>query len=1121
MNADRVGAILQWYVGFGEKCGISPVDGMTRLCRRHIPTLLHFIKAGNLTVKESTANVIYQQVLEAIAMSQTDEPIIEKLNVEGAVAGDTFEIAKFLVALLNELRISNAEAVLPSEGSYGLSSQQISHLKRIFLYMDNSDEWDRNESWPAVLFIQDCTSPPVILDHVTPKVVKRSDMMISYSTGRKEASPLNDVLNSPSVREKRIIREKDRKIRDMQKRIFELEGEKDEIAYRMKYFEASSNRDAERLASKTSEYEHSEELRRKLEGEIDDWKIRYSEMQKSQTAITKQLTELLDYKRKACEDISQKEFELTAKNSEIETRTQRCSQLTNELRKFSDENDELKEKVRLQRLERIENEKKWKERESELIASLEEYERIIVSTKAEYSEEIKQKEEEFALENQRAVALAAKLAEAERRSQDEINRIKQSIKEKSGADAATLDIVQHQVGVLTSELSAMKNECDAAREESRKLRTLLTEKSKEIFSLKREISNISAQAQSLETQLSIRKETVEKMALDYASLSEEKNQALRIAETARAESELAVTDRTLLKKKVDELERELLRMRDANLKQINEYTESQKELMEKVAQLEARLLECQARESDLIHQIAKQNSEWECKCSSLEKTIEKATRKEKTQSEIMQKRIDSLESSLVVWKNECSSLTKQLEESKVNAGRQIQDLLDERNVLNAKMTETIGLLEDRIQQLNDEKSTQLMAQRETYEVQISKLSEKYSRLFADKIAIYENTSNKETCYRAELNQLRRDNENLREDIISIRSKTASVSGEFQRAVEAWREKENDLNLSLSKLRAEKANTTKLIGDLRQKMMGFKSQSAIEVTRLNARLTQKENENEELNDQIYRKETELAELKRMNKQQESKLNRQRDQISKLITDTAAIEERLEKMGQCYLECQKALRCSESNVQSLTLERDNLVNELAAVKSYKEDVAEGAADGSILPGAAILTGLADSTSGITHPRIECAEEGTSLCSSTMDGQNFPVEVDNVLPLASRPECSHPVYGSYARSTPNQSTDSLSTSWTSDQVEALKKRNENTLPHLRTVYPAYVFSQNKERTFDENDFRQSAFLADPCSMRKQKVKSASSVKSFRKSLSNMVKKKNPNKSCSSIKTPLKEKN
>lgn len=104
----------------------------------------------------------YQILIEQM----TDASFLEHLKPELAATGDNFEVAKFLVVFLNESRIC-LEKVF--EEDYGLTDEENMHIGAVLRYLEDHENWDTYESWPALLF-QSGDEHMNLKGLVTPKV---------------------------------------------------------------------------------------------------------------------------------------------------------------------------------------------------------------------------------------------------------------------------------------------------------------------------------------------------------------------------------------------------------------------------------------------------------------------------------------------------------------------------------------------------------------------------------------------------------------------------------------------------------------------------------------------------------------------------------------------------------------------------------------------------------------------------------------------------------------------------------------------------------------------------------------------------------------------------------------
>lgn len=96
----------------------------------------------------------------------TDVSFLDHLKPDLAATGDNFEVAKFLTVFLNELRIG-LEVVFDDD--YGLTEEENKHIGAVLRYLEDHQNWDLYESWPAVLF-QSNDEPVDMENSITPKV---------------------------------------------------------------------------------------------------------------------------------------------------------------------------------------------------------------------------------------------------------------------------------------------------------------------------------------------------------------------------------------------------------------------------------------------------------------------------------------------------------------------------------------------------------------------------------------------------------------------------------------------------------------------------------------------------------------------------------------------------------------------------------------------------------------------------------------------------------------------------------------------------------------------------------------------------------------------------------------
>lgn len=113
-------------------------------------SVFNFRSSGNLELcTENTSLAAYEKAYNVLQSESVDEVVLERLRPDSAASGDSFEVVKFLVVMLHEMRRSHPRML---EEDYGLSDEEYEHLEAVLHYLDNQQKWDPYESWPAVLF---------------------------------------------------------------------------------------------------------------------------------------------------------------------------------------------------------------------------------------------------------------------------------------------------------------------------------------------------------------------------------------------------------------------------------------------------------------------------------------------------------------------------------------------------------------------------------------------------------------------------------------------------------------------------------------------------------------------------------------------------------------------------------------------------------------------------------------------------------------------------------------------------------------------------------------------------------------------------------------------------------
>ncbi|VDN17355.1 unnamed protein product [Gongylonema pulchrum] len=126
---------------------------------------------------------------KALQSQSVDWALLEQLKPEFAATGDNFEVAKFLVVLLHELRISQPALL---EEDYGLSKEHNEHIAVVLQHLAHQHSWDPYDSWPAILFQSNNINTAESIDSstITPKVQELDDWRSRAAEAENELNGL-------------------------------------------------------------------------------------------------------------------------------------------------------------------------------------------------------------------------------------------------------------------------------------------------------------------------------------------------------------------------------------------------------------------------------------------------------------------------------------------------------------------------------------------------------------------------------------------------------------------------------------------------------------------------------------------------------------------------------------------------------------------------------------------------------------------------------------------------------------------------------------------------------------------------------------------------------------------
>uniref|UniRef100_A0A0R3S2P7 Calponin-homology (CH) domain-containing protein n=1 Tax=Elaeophora elaphi TaxID=1147741 RepID=A0A0R3S2P7_9BILA len=318
MDSKRTGAIRRWFEQLLKaKLGIDPVDGWALLYKRHISVITHLIITRKFKkCEEKSSQEAYTKAYHALVDQMTDASFLDHLKPDLAATGDNFEVAKFLIVFLNELRIS-FEVVFDED--YGLTEEENKHIGAVLRYLEDHQNWDPYESWPAVLFQND-DEPVDVKNCFTPKI-RRSNHCGFVLSERADIrrSPLSEIVSSPRSRELRIIREKDRKIKTLSERCKQLEYEKDDLDGSLR----TANQEIKKLAKSLSEIAGSMSEKdtrcQTLGTELDDWRTKAATAEEESNQLKQQLKTVKQELHTIQRQLREAEFDISSKQRAVES----------------------------------------------------------------------------------------------------------------------------------------------------------------------------------------------------------------------------------------------------------------------------------------------------------------------------------------------------------------------------------------------------------------------------------------------------------------------------------------------------------------------------------------------------------------------------------------------------------------------------------------------------------------------------------------------------------------------------------------------------------------------------------------------------------------------------------
>ncbi|VDM97080.1 unnamed protein product [Thelazia callipaeda] len=553
MDSKKTGAVKYWFQQLLKiKLGINAVDGWAPLYKRHIPTITHLLTKGEFRLcEERLSEDSYLKAYKALKDQAIDASFLEHLKPDLAATGDNFEVAKFLIILLNELRISR-EAVF--EEDYGLTDDQNAQIKSILHYLEDQENWDSYESWPAVLFESDnesCKSH----NFSTPKLWsadfsyenlklfkihwRNREIAVSEISSTKR-SPLSDIISSPRSRELRIIRDKDRKIKVLSDRCNLLEYERDNMESCLRTAEQEIVKLAKSLNEESNVINEKDARCQILNTELDEWRIKASAFEEKNNQLEQQLKTTKQELYTTQRQLREAEFDISSKQRTADS-WKKSAALEEQWRlKMEREREELLQELETLQISKVAGEEKLRQLKADNEAEVFELQNMIDGLRSEIREMRREKDEVLISQSDRIRDKECEIASVIAGMQKQLRAAEIS---NAGIQSVALEIKN-----FAGEIENRKAEIQSIRllfpSIQREYQTLLEENMQDkalIKSLQNHISISEYQSKALSASLEDqRKKHLEAMTAKQEILNEKQKMLLKLCNQLQNSSEFSL-----------------------------------------------------------------------------------------------------------------------------------------------------------------------------------------------------------------------------------------------------------------------------------------------------------------------------------------------------------------------------------------------------------------------------------------------------------------------------------------------------------------------------------------------------------------------------------------------------
>uniref|UniRef100_A0A915BSS9 Uncharacterized protein n=2 Tax=Parascaris univalens TaxID=6257 RepID=A0A915BSS9_PARUN len=830
MNAERADSVRTWFVNFAETLGVSPVHGFSELWRQHIVTVVHFLETGQRRViEETSAASAYDKAVQFLNRGTDERAVTEQLNVESAATGDNLEVVKFMVAIMNEMRITHAGLFDPQ---YGLSPSVFQHLKEIFRYLDEQSKWDTIDSWPAILSqglaeeSYNEMKPPT-----TPKQSARKRGSHFATSQRRKLStagqsPLAEVLSSPRIKEARLLREKDSEIRRLRERCDALEYEKDVMEARMGRMVQDLEKCSRRAEEKAALAIRYERECCALKAEVDDWKEKAAQSHTAIGDLQRVVNDLHQLKVINQEEIRRLEFECNEKMMQIHVANEHNVSLTKTVSELRNQNDSYLQQIRSMS-DNVEDSRRT------IIAmgkEKEEMEMLITSLRERIREEQRDHELQLSIQTERSNDLAAQLNIHQRELEEE--QPKEELREQIRQMRAHSSDLEKQLAGLRSELGiARAQNAHMCAEKDKMMESL--------GALQNSFNQITDKKLELECRLAMTQSALDGLELERARLQD----------------------------RVESQEKELKRIHDINIQNMKEAAIEKRKYEQQLNILNDSLLKANRDAEEAEHNALKEKSDIEARLSSLMKDKEALQNEIASVKEKLAKRESELSSQLMEKSLALNELGAETRDALAEAVRQTAAVEKEKAHLEKMLAEhvvTISNLHFEINQSREKMSALVVAKAEL-ESAVRQLAGQLETASAE----WRDAENSAAELRDRLRIAQNEARENREQLCVISKRYEDIKVEMTRITTECDEKRKEME---EKVMVLKANAEKREQSLKVQLLASEKEATEELRKENA---------------ILKAQVEATELR--NTQLETSLSSALDDVRRLDVEKVAYAE----------------------------------------------------------------------------------------------------------------------------------------------------------------------------------------------------------------------------------------